>query len=108
MGFSTGILAVCSFKHLWEKKTAFSYWFFLLLGLTSVGAASAGLQDVSECFWVVSPKDRTATEKSVTDAACPPAWQPRRLVTSHRINAAVNVGVLGSAATPRAHALPPG
>lgn len=33
MGFSTGILAVCSFKHLWEKKTAFSYWFFCCWGL---------------------------------------------------------------------------
>lgn len=29
MGFSTGILAVCSFKHLWEKKMAFSYCFFV-------------------------------------------------------------------------------
>lgn len=75
VGFSTGILAVCSFKHLWEQKMAFSYYFFAAEAYTCQGS-SAGLRDVSEHFWVVSPKDGTAAGKSIPDAACPPAPQP--------------------------------
>jgi len=108
VGFSTSIAAVCSFKHLWEKKMAFSYCFFSLLRLMSAGAASAGLWDVSKRFWVVSPKGRPAAGKSITAAARPQPGTSGRLVTPRLVSAAIAVGVLGSAAAPQAHTLTPG
>lgn len=89
---SRAMPAVCSFKHVWEKKMAFSYCIFAAEACVCQASCcprsltvprgswpachcSASLQDLSKPLWVAFPKDRTEPGRSTAVAASPPAWQ---------------------------------